>query len=71
MPPFFRNNPDALDAFKKHGITHLNDLSVELMHEYVHNSFVPAFWENLQGSSLLIPLDNYDDQVSELPKIST
>jgi hypothetical protein len=40
-PPFFRDNPDAMDAFKRHGVAHLKDLSVELMFDYVHNNLIP------------------------------
>ena len=27
--PFFRDNPDSLDAFKKHGVAHIQDLSIK------------------------------------------
>ncbi|KAI2489341.1 hypothetical protein MHU86_25254 [Fragilaria crotonensis] len=38
-PPFFQDNPDAMEAFKKRGrVANLKDLSVELMYEYVHNN---------------------------------
>ncbi|KAI2509539.1 hypothetical protein MHU86_4916 [Fragilaria crotonensis] len=40
-PPFFQDNPDAVEAFKKHGVANLKDLSVELMYEYVHNDLIP------------------------------
>ena len=40
-PPFFQDNPDAMEAFKKHGVANLKDLSVELMYEYVHNNLIP------------------------------
>ncbi len=38
-PPFFRYNPDTMEAFKKHGVANLKDLSVELM--YAHNNLIP------------------------------
>ena len=30
-----------MEAFKKHGVANLKDLSVELMHDYVHNDLIP------------------------------
>ncbi len=40
-PPFFRDNPDVMEAFKKHGVASLKDLSVELTLNYVHNDLIP------------------------------
>ena len=47
MPPFFREHPDAMDAFKRYGVVHLKELSIELMHSYVHDSLIPATMKNL------------------------
>ncbi|KAI2509347.1 hypothetical protein MHU86_5100 [Fragilaria crotonensis] len=41
IPPFFRDNPDALEAFKKHGVAHIQDLCVELMYNFVHQDLLP------------------------------
>jgi len=35
MPPFFREHPDAMDAFKRYGVVHLKELSIELMHRTI------------------------------------
>ena len=40
-PRFFVDNPDAMDAFKKHAIANIKDLRVEMMLEYVHHELVP------------------------------
>jgi hypothetical protein len=32
-PRFFVDNPDAMDAFKKHGVASIKDLRVEMMLE--------------------------------------
>ena len=40
-PPFFQDNPDAMEVFKKSGVANLKDLSVELMFDYVHNNLIP------------------------------
>ena len=47
MPPFFREHPDAMDAFKRYGVVHLKELSIELMHSYVHDSLIPATMKSL------------------------
>ena len=41
IPPFFRDNPNALEAFKKHGVAHIQDLCIELMYNFVHQDLLP------------------------------
>ena len=41
MPPFFIENPDAMDAFKKYWVSNLKDLSVEMIHTYVLETLIP------------------------------
>ena len=41
-PPFFADNPDAMDASKKHGVANIKDLCVKMMLEYVHQELVPS-----------------------------
>ena len=41
IPRFFANNPDAMDAFKMHGVTNIKDLRVKMMLEYVQSELVP------------------------------
>ena len=36
MPPFFCDNPDALEALERYGIAHIQNLRVELMYNYLH-----------------------------------
>ena len=40
-PPLFQDNTDAMEAFKKHSMANLKDLSVQLMFENVHNNLIP------------------------------
>ena len=42
LPPFFIENPDAMDAFKKYGVRMLKELSVEKMHSYVLDKLIPT-----------------------------
>ena len=41
-PSFFVDNPDAMNAFKKHGVANIKDLRVEIILEYVHHELVLA-----------------------------
>ena len=41
IPTFFHDNPDALEAFKRYGVAHIQDLRVELIHNYVHQDLIP------------------------------
>ena len=50
ISPFFWQHPDAMDAFKKYGVCHLKELSIELMHCKVHNSLIPATMKSLGES---------------------
>ena len=45
IPPFFRDNPDAMEAFKKYGAANIQDLRVELMYNYVHHDLIPKLAE--------------------------
>ena len=48
-PRFFADNPDAMDAFKRHGVANIKDLRVEMMLEYVHNELVPKLMMKQDG----------------------
>ena len=48
-PRFFVDHPDAMDAFKNHGIANMKDLQVEMMLEYVHNELVPKLMVKQDG----------------------
>jgi hypothetical protein len=41
LPSFFIENPDAMNDFKKFGLSILKELSVERMHTYVLDSLIP------------------------------
>ena len=58
-PRFFVDNPDAIDAFKKHGIANIKDLRVEMMLEYVHHELVPKLMRKRRDDCLFD--DNGDD----------
>ena len=47
MPPFFREHPNAMDAIKRYGVVYLKELSIELMHSYLHDSLIPATMKSL------------------------
>jgi hypothetical protein len=59
IPPFFRDNPDALEAFKKHGVAHIQDLCVELMYNFVHQDLLPKLLSNAALNGL------FDDDGTE------
>jgi hypothetical protein len=42
LPPFFIENPDAMDAFKKRGVSILKELLVERMHMYMLKTLIPT-----------------------------
>ena len=48
MPPFFRENPDAMDAFKQHGVSILKELSVEELHTNVHETLIPTMVRRIE-----------------------
>jgi hypothetical protein len=52
LPPFFIENPDAMDAFKKYGVSNLKDLSVEMMHTYVLETLVPEMMARVEKRKL-------------------
>jgi hypothetical protein len=58
-PRFFVDNPDAMDAFTKHGIANIKDLRVEMMLEYVHHELVPMLMRKRRDGCLFD--DNGDD----------
>lgn len=63
LPPFFRENPDAMEAFKQYGVDNLKDLSVEKMHNYVHDVLIPTMRSRLENG---FANDN-DDTVLDVP----
>jgi hypothetical protein len=62
--PFFRDNPDALEAFKKYGIANIQDLRVELMYTYVHHELIPKLLSRAEHSCLFN--DNGDEECSSV-----
>ena len=58
-PRFFIDNPDAMDAFKRHGVANIKDLRVKMMLEYVHHELVPKLMVKRQSGCLFD--DNGDD----------
>ena len=48
LPPFFIENSDAMDAFKKHGVRILKELSVERMHTYVLETLIPTMMARVE-----------------------
>ena len=52
MPPFFIENPDAMDAFKKYGVSNLKDLSVEMMHTYVLETLIPIMMARVENKEI-------------------
>ncbi|KAI2511205.1 hypothetical protein MHU86_3170 [Fragilaria crotonensis] len=48
LPPFFIENPDAMDAFRKHGVSILKELSVERMHTYVLETLIPTMMARVE-----------------------
>jgi hypothetical protein len=48
LPPFFIENPDAMNAFKKHGVSILKELSVERMHNYVLERLLPIMMARVE-----------------------
>jgi hypothetical protein len=59
-PRFYVDNPDAMDAFKKHAIANIKDLRVEMMLEYMHHELVPKLMLKRENNSCLFD-DNGDD----------
>ena len=60
MPPFFIENPDAMDAFKKYGVSNLKDLSVEKMHSYVLETLIPM---------IMARVNNERNKIEELHRV--
>ena len=64
-PRFFVDNPDAIDAFKKHGIANIKDLRVKMMLKYVHHELVPKLMRERRDGCLFDDSgdDAHDDVV--------
>jgi len=62
---FFLDNPDAMDAFKKFGTANLQTLSIEKMHEYVHEHLIPTLIGNLEQGD-----DDNENEPQQLTTIS-
>ena len=45
LPSFFIENPDAMNDFKKFGLSILKELSVERMHMYLLDTLIPIIRE--------------------------
>jgi len=54
LPPFLHDNPTACERIKRYCTEHLDGLTVELVHEYIHDVLLP---------SMLI--DESDDEYDE------
>ena len=52
IPPFFCDNPDALEAFKRYGVANIQDLRVELMYSYVHQDLIPKLLSKAEHNGL-------------------
>ena len=63
-PRFFVDNPDAMDAFKKHAIANIKDLRVEFMLEYVHHELVPKLMLKRENSSAGCFFDDNGDETA-------
>ncbi|KAI2493895.1 hypothetical protein MHU86_20622 [Fragilaria crotonensis] len=48
LPPFFVENPDAMNAFKAYGVSILKELSVEKMHSYVLDTLIPIMMSKVE-----------------------
>ena len=51
--PFFRNNPDGMEALKKYGVADIKDLRVELMFNYDHHDLIPKLQQKAHRNGLL------------------
>jgi hypothetical protein len=65
-PRFFIDNPDAMEAFKKHGVANIKDLRVEMMLEYVHSEVIPKLMVRREDSLFD---DNGDDDEQDIAGI--
>jgi hypothetical protein len=52
IPPFFRDNPDTLEAFKRYGVANIQDLRVQLMYNYVHQDLIPKLLSKAEQNGL-------------------
>ncbi|KAI2506094.1 hypothetical protein MHU86_8325 [Fragilaria crotonensis] len=69
-PRFFVDNPDAMEAFKNHGIANIKDLRVEMMLEYVHNELVPKLMVKRDGCLLNDDGDHRDAVLGEVEAVT-
>lgn len=68
IPPFFRDNPDAMQAFKKYGVANIQDLRVELMYDYVHHDLIPTLLKKAQQNGLFN--DDGDECTAGAPPVA-
>ncbi|KAI2513790.1 hypothetical protein MHU86_573 [Fragilaria crotonensis] len=68
LPPFFLENPDAMNAFKKYGVSILKELSVERMHTYVLETLIPIMRARVERG--LQEIESCDDDDEVLPQRS-
>jgi hypothetical protein len=52
-----------MEAFKQYGVDNLKDLSVEKMHDYVHDVLIPTMQSRLENGLA----NDDDDSVSDVP----
>jgi hypothetical protein len=48
LPPFFVENPDAMNAFKAYRVNILKELSVKKMHSYVLDTLIPLMMSEVE-----------------------
>jgi hypothetical protein len=83
LPPLFNKNPDAMNSFKKYGVSILKELSVERMHSYVLDTLIPALMSRVEngiqecgeeggddGEALLVPIQRDEDTHVQHDKLS-
>jgi hypothetical protein len=68
LPPFFIENPDAMDAFKKYGVSILKELSVERMHTYVLETLIPIMMGRVEQRGVLDEIEQGGGDKDLLPQ---
>ena len=61
LPPFFIENPDAMNAFKQHGVSILKELSGERMHTYVLDTLIPIMMARVERG--IQELEQHDNNI--------
>jgi len=62
IPPFFCDNPDALEAMKRYRIAKIQDVQVESMYSsYVHQDLIPKLLMKAAQNDL------FDDDGNDCP----